>query len=168
MSTGNSKNRPAGAGSAQPPSGSGRPPGGTGTPPGGPGRPPSGSGKPPGGPGKPEAGAAPSAEDKKTGRVKFDERGNAVWEWSVATGAFGREISTDRLKKLENSELSLADDAPTPLGLVQSNPLGAVKGYNPYDSGKLGSTQAPKKTDLRKLGDWLKLKKQAASNKDEN
>jgi len=154
MSTGNSKNRPGSAGSAQPPSGSGRPP--------------SGPGKPPSGPGKPEAGASPSAEEKKTGRVKFDERGNAVWEWSVATGAFGREISTDRLKKLESSELSLADDAPTPLGLVQSNPLGAVKGYNPYDSGKLGTTQAPKKTDLRKLGDWLKLKKQAESNKDEN
>ncbi len=169
MSTGNSKNRPGSAGSAQPASGSGTPPGGPGKPPSGPGKPPSGSGKPPGGPGKPEAGASPSAEENKTGRVKFDERGNAVWEWSVATGAFGREISTDRLKKLENSGLSLADDAPTPLGLVQSNPLGAVKGYNPYDSGKLGAAQAPKKaTDLRKLGDWLKLKKQAASNKDED
>ncbi len=140
MSTGNSKNRPGSAGSAQPPSGSG----------------------------KPEAGAPPSAEDPKTGRVKFDDRGNAIWEWSVATGAFGREISTDRLKKLEDSGLSLADDAPTPLGLVQSNPLGVVKGYNPYDSGKLGTAPAPKKTDLRKLGDWLKLKKQAASNKDED
>jgi len=140
MSTGNSKNRPGSAASAQPPSASG----------------------------KPEAAAPPAAAEKKTGRVKFDERGNAVWEWSVATGAFGREISTDRLKKLENDTLSLADDAPTPLGLVQSNPHGVVKGYNPYDSGKLGATQAPKKTDLRKLGDWLKLKKQAANNKDED
>jgi hypothetical protein len=154
MSTGNSKNRPGSAAGAEPPSGSGKPPGV--------------SGKPPGVSGKPDAGASPPAQDNKTGRVKFDERGNAVWEWSVATGAFGREISTDRLKKLESSELSLADDAPTPLGLVQSNPLGAVKGYNPYDSGKLGATQAPKKTDLRKLSDWLKLKKQAASNKDED
>jgi hypothetical protein len=140
MSTGNSKNRPGGPGNAQPPSG----------------------------PGKPEAGAPPSADAKKTGRVQFDERGNAVWEWSVATGAFGREISTDRLKKLENNELSLADEAPTPLGRVQSNPQGVVKGYNPYDSGKLGTTQAPKKTDLKKLGDWLKLKKQAANNRDED
>ena len=52
------------------------------------------------------------------------------------------------------------------LDLVQSNPLGTVKGYNPYDSGKLGKTrEPPKKTDLRKLGDWLKLKKQAADNR---
>ena len=77
-------------------------------------------------------------------------------------------MSTDRLKKLESDALSLAEDAPTPLDLVQSNPLGTVKGYNPYDSGKLGKTrEAPRKTDLRKLGDWLKLKKQAADNKDD-
>ena len=120
------------------------------------------------GSGKPEPKNVPSPDDKKSGRVKFDDRGNAVWEWSVATGAFGREVSTDRLKKLESDALSLAEDAPTPLDLVQSNPLGTVKGYNPYDSGKLGKTrEAPKKTDLRKLGDWLKLKKQAADNKDD-
>ena len=120
------------------------------------------------GSGKPEPKNVASPDDKKSGRVKFDDRGNAVWEWSVATGAFGREVSTDRLQKLESDALSLADDAPTPLDLVQSNPLGTVKGYNPYDSGKLGKTrEAPKKTDLRKLGDWLKLKKQAANNKDD-
>ena len=73
------------------------------------------------------------------------------------------------MKKLENDALSLAEDAPTPFDGVQANPLGVVKGYNPYDSGKLGKTrEAPKKTDLRKLGDWLKLKKQAANNKDED
>lgn len=128
-----------------------------------------GSTPPAGDSGKPEPQNAPSPDDKKSGRVKFDSRGNAVWEWSVATGAFGREVSTDRLKKLENDALSLAEDAPTPLGLVQSNPLGTVKGYNPYDSGKLDKTrEPPKKTDLRKLGDWLKLKKQAADKKDDD
>jgi hypothetical protein len=86
----------------------------------------------------------------------------------VATGAFGREISTERLKKLEIDALSLAEDSPGSPGGVQSNPLGTVKGYNPYDSGKLGQNQQPpKKTDLRKLGEWLKLKKQVESKKDE-
>jgi hypothetical protein len=108
---------------------------------------------------------APSASAKQSGRVRFDERGNAVWEWSVATGAFGREVSTERLQRLENSALSLAEDAPTPSQQVKANPLGTVKGYNPYDSGKLGkAAEAPKKKDLRKLSDWLKLKKQAANN----
>jgi hypothetical protein len=105
--------------------------------------------------------------DKSTGRVKFDERGNAVWEWQVTTGAFGVEVSTQRLQKLEHPALSIADDAPTPFETVRSNPLGTKKGYDPYDSGKLGKKPPPAKKDLRKLSEWLKLKKQAESNKDE-
>ena len=105
--------------------------------------------------------------DKSTGRVKFDERGNAVWEWQVTTGAFGAEVSTQRLQKLEHPALSIADDAPTPFETVRSNPLGTKKGYDPYDSGRLGKKPPPAKKDLRKLSEWLKLKKQAESNKDE-
>jgi hypothetical protein len=113
---------------------------------------------------KPPSTGAPADTKKQSGRVQFDDRGNAIWEWSIATGAFGREVTTERLKKLENSGLSLADDAPTPFDKVKPNPLGSVKGYNPYDSGELSKTGAPKKKDLKKLSDWLKLKKQAATN----
>jgi hypothetical protein len=111
--------------------------------------------------------AAPESPDvpKQSGRVQFDERGNAVWEWAIKTGKFGRETTTERLRRLESSGLSLADDAPTPLDKVKPNPQGTVKGYDPYDSGKLARSEGPKKkTDLRKLSDWLKLKKQAAKN----
>jgi hypothetical protein len=108
------------------------------------------------------------AGDKSTGRVKFDERGNAVWEWQVATGAFGLEVTTQRLQKLEHPALSIADDAPTPFETVRANPLGAKKGYDPYDSGKLGKKAEPQKKDLRKLSEWLKLKKQAEANKDDD
>jgi hypothetical protein len=112
--------------------------------------------------------AAPAAkDDNTTGRVKFDERGNAVWEWSIATGAFGREVSTERLQKLEHPALSLAEDSPTPVETARPNPLGTVKGYNPYDSGKLGKAVVPRKKDLRRLSEFLKLKKQAADKKDD-
>ncbi len=124
----------------------------------------------------PKPGAEPAAKapapdaksgGKSTGRVKFDERGTAVWEWSIATGAFGREVTTERLQKLEHPSLSLADDAPTPFESVRSNPLGTKKGYDPYDSGKLGKRpEPPKKKDLRRLGEFIKLKKQAEGNKD--
>ena len=63
--------------------------------------------------------------------------------------------------------MSLADDAPTPVDTVRANPLGMKKGYNPYDSGKLGKTEGPRKKDLRKLSEWLKLRKQAGANKDD-
>ncbi len=120
-------------------------------------------------PGADAAGSTSAPDDKTgdntTGRVKFDERGNAIWEWALSTGAFGREVSTERLQKLEHPALSIADDAPTPFDTVRPNPLGTKKGYDPYDSGKLGKAQAPAKKDLRKLSEFLKLKKQAAGNK---
>ena len=100
-----------------------------------------------------------------SGRVKHDDRGNAVWEWAVGVGSLGKSTS-QRLKRLDNPALSLAEDAPSPLDVVKKNPLGAVKGYSPYDSGLLGKKATPaRKKDLRKLSEWLKLKKQAASNK---
>ena len=102
---------------------------------------------------------------KTTGRVKFDDRGNAVWEWAMSTGAFGGDVSATRLRTLEHPALSIADDAPPAVDTVRANPLGAKKGYDPYDSGKLGKAQVPRKKDLRKLSEWLKLKKQAEKNR---
>ncbi len=104
--------------------------------------------------------------DNVSGRVKFDDRGNAVWEWAMATGAFGRDVSpTARLRNIQLPDLSIVDDGPPAADTVRSNPLGTKKGYNPYDSGKLAKERRGGKKDLRKLSEWLKLKKQAEENK---
>lgn len=121
-----------------------------------------------GGPAEPSSKPGPGA-DKTTGRVKFDDRGNAVWEWQIATGAFGLEVSTQRMQKLEHPALSIAADDGTLPNAVRPNPLGSKKGYDPYDSGKLGKKpDKPVKRDLKKLGEWLQLKKQAEANKDDD
>jgi hypothetical protein len=113
----------------------------------------------------PEANSAPKGS---TGRVKFDDKGNAIWEWAVATGSYAREVTAERLQRLENPTLSIAEDAPTPFDTVRANPLGNKKGYDPYDSGKLGKRPPTSiKKDLRRLSEAIKLKKQAADNKDE-
>jgi hypothetical protein len=83
----------------------------------------------------------------------------------MATGAFDGDVSQTRLRTLEHPALSIADDAPPAVDTVRANPLGAKKGYDPYDSGKLGKAQVPRKKDLRKLSEWLKLKKQAEKNR---
>jgi hypothetical protein len=102
-----------------------------------------------------------------SGRVKFDDRGNAVWEWAMATGAFGRDVSSStRLRAIDHTGLAIVDDGPPPSETVRTNPLGVKNGYDPYESGKLTKDRAKGgKKDLRKLSEWLKLKKQAEENK---
>lgn len=52
----------------------------------------------------------PDAKPGTSGRVQFDERGQAVWEWAVKTGMFDRNASTQRIQKLL--------DQPTGLEIV--------------------------------------------------
>jgi len=106
--------------------------------------------------GAPPPDQTPSEETKNSGRVTFDSRGNAVWEWEVATGKFDQDVSADQLKKLEAPELSLddtlvigeageepkADDTgknrsqpiptATPAPAKDKDPA-AASGFNPYD-----------------------------------
>jgi len=103
-----------------------------------------------------------------SGRVKFDERGNAVWEWAGGTVNLDPATVAQRLKRLENSSLEIADEPPPATERVKINPVGMVKGYNPYDSGKLeGKQERPRKRDLKRLSEWIALRKQAERNKHE-
>lgn len=132
----------------------------------------------------------PPGSEKRSGRVGFDERGNSVWEWQLETGVYSRDVSTQKLKKLELGDLSIAETAahkrPPGLGDTKApmpgggfNPYDNSPqtggGFNPYDNAKaLGkkfqptpSTQpARKPTDLKKLEEWMKMKKRVEDAKD--
>jgi len=143
-------------------------------------------------PKKPQTGdkpdeSVPDAQGKRSGRVSFDSRGNSVWEWQLETGVYSRDVNTQKLKKLDLGDLSIAetgiqkrplgleDPAPMPGGgfnPYDNSPRTKDEGSNPYDNARaLGAKIAPKPQvpkerppprspdELRKLSEWIKMKK---------
>ena len=91
-----------------------------------------------------------------SGRVAFDARGNAVWEWRTGDGEFQRDASTTILRKLEPTGLAIeatgirrkltpgsqpsSAPAPTQGALAESAPPPVVpkevSGGDPYNSSR--------------------------------
>ena len=147
-------------------------------------------------PSKPDSSSPDSAtpaDDSRSGRITQDERGNSVWEWKLETGVYSRDINTQRLKKLDLNDLSIAETAkhqrPPGLGGDQSDtPRMPGGGFNPYDNsstagGNVGSNpynsggRAPLKSepqpeepkqrkpmDLKKLQEWIEIRKRVQEN----
>jgi hypothetical protein len=86
--------------------------------------------------------SAPSG--RRSGRVAFDSRNNPVWEWQLETGVYSRDVTTQKLKKLDLGDLSIAESAiqKRPPGLEDAVATEKGKivrplpggGFNPYDS----------------------------------
>jgi len=78
-------------------------------------------------------------EAKSSGRVAFDSRGNPIWEWQLETGVYSRDVSTQKLKKLDLGDLSIAESA------IQKQPAGlkaALGGSRVPDNKSPGSGNA--------------------------
>lgn len=111
-------------------------------------------------------------EEQKSGRVTFDSRGNAVWEWSMSTGNFGRNIDTKRLKKLEASDLKIVED---PTSKEKTYALKPAKqpggGFDPYNSSGASlvptNKPTPKPRDLRRLSEWIQQQKSLGKKNDD-
>jgi len=87
-------------------------------------------------------------EAERSGQVRFDERGNAVWE-------------TARDKRLDHPTLELSEERGPHAGL-KMNRNGLTVGYDPYRSGAHGKEAWRKRKDLRALSKWIQLKKTLA------
>jgi len=90
-------------------------------------------------------------DTEPSGRIAFDDRGNATWEWRTDTGTFSREIDTQRLKALQEAAAKdLASDSPT----------ASDSGVDPYSS--VDRPIAPEKPEAsrRTLNDMRELSEQ--------
>ena len=94
----------------------------------------------------------PGTDECRSGSVRFDDRGNAIWQWSGDAPASG---SLDAL--MDN--LVVAEE-PFQQNLTV-NEKGLAYGYNPYQSGVLytGEREKRPKRDLRELSKWIAMKK---------
>lgn len=96
----------------------------------------------------------------KPGRIGFDDRGNAVFEWHDSSlNGDDEQAERARIKALNHPGLSIADESPAPEAQVFRNERGLKQGYNPYESGLLPGKTIKKKRDMRQLSKWIEVKK---------
>ena len=107
-----------------------------------------------------------TVEPRHLERIKFDERGNAIYAWNEDQLSLeGEEGERARRKALEHPDLAMVEDEPVVNAPVQHNTRGLTVGYNPYESGLLAQKEEPKKkTDLRELSKWLEMKRRLETN----
>jgi hypothetical protein len=96
----------------------------------------------------------------KPGQISFDDRGNAIYEWSNDRLAEESEEAQEaRQRALTYHGLSVVDDEQPQNAPIRNNTKGLRMGYNPYESGLLPNGGPKKKRDLRQLSKWLEMKK---------
>jgi hypothetical protein len=106
-------------------------------------------------------------EPSQPGRIAFDDRGNAVYEWNDNRLTEASEAGERaRQKALTHHGLSLVEEEHGNNTPIQNNKKGLRLGYNPYESGLLPAKSAKKKTDLRELSKWLEIKKRVDGKQD--
>ena len=97
----------------------------------------------------------------KAGRVGFDDRGNAQFEWGDDRLNEDSEVG-ERLRKkaLEHPGLSLVEEEVPANAPIKVNPKGARMGYNPYESGLLTRKDLPRpKRSLHELSKWIEARR---------
>ena len=105
----------------------------------------------------------------KAGKINFDDRGNAFFEWRDDLIVEDNDAAQRRRDKaLENPGLSLVNEGLPPS--TDAGPRDYRSGYNPYESGVLDRATTPprKKRDLRELSKWIEAKRKAEQTSNKN
>jgi hypothetical protein len=96
----------------------------------------------------------PNKTKPLAGGVRHDARGNAVWQWATETARHAVASTSQLLRRLDVSSLSLEDDESPPK--IQARPVEgkpaqatpnrkAEGGFNPYDGAAVRAPAAVKK-----------------------
>lgn len=87
-----------------------------------------------------------------SGRIAFDARGNAVWEWRTETGDFKSEVDTQTVRALQEDSSGKLGMAPTP------TPNSQTVNHDPYSSADAPRPPQKRRTldDMRKLSEEIK------------
>lgn len=93
------------------------------------------------------------------GRIGFDDRGNAIYEWRPSLSVDTQDADRLRADALDHPGLAIIDDASPAHARIQRNTNGLRLGYNPYESGQLDRKQARKPRDMRELSRWIELRR---------
>lgn len=93
--------------------------------------------RPPGPPASDPRAAIPS------GRVRHDDRGNAVWDWLKDTGRNLIDSTSRLLKKLETPQLEVEDKKDEELRIQSDRDAGG--GYDPYNQSSTPGRAPPRK-----------------------
>jgi len=95
-------------------------------------------------------------QQQPTGRIAFDDRGNAVWEWRTDTGTFSCDVDTLRVKALQEASGVQLGDVPGPTG---------VDPYSTADIPQNVERKVPRRTlnDMRRLSEEIKRARKKSS-----
>jgi len=104
----------------------------------------------------------PSDKEKRSGRVAFDARGQAIWEWEIAPGVFSADPGTDHLEVLDASASPLSLEEPGYKGVLPTG--GKVVSGDPRNrvADPHLEPKSPRKSldDLRRLSEEIKRARQ--------
>jgi hypothetical protein len=87
-----------------------------------------------------------------SGRIAFDARGNAIWQWRTETGDFKSDVDTRTVRAIQESTGVKLGDVPTPAP-------GQATPHDPYSTADAPRSQkTPRRTldDMRRLSEEIK------------
>jgi len=80
---------------------------------------------------RPTSPSPDSRAETPSGRVRHDDRGNAVWDWLKDTARHANDSTSRLLRKLESPELKVEDKNDEELRIQSDRDPGG--GYDPYN-----------------------------------